>query len=87
MKYHLRKLDELGRIVLPLELRMELNLQAGDCVTRHCEKGRIWLEKNRASCWLCGSPEDLFTLENGASVCKSCAEKILQQTAQTNEQK
>ncbi|MBC8546866.1 AbrB/MazE/SpoVT family DNA-binding domain-containing protein [Clostridiaceae bacterium NSJ-31] len=87
MKYHLRKVDELGRVVLPLELRMELNLQAGDCVTMRCENGRIWLEKNRATCWLCGSPENLVELENGASVCMSCAEKILQQAAQTDEQK
>ena len=87
MKYHVRKIDELGRVVLPRELRGELNLRIGDCVTIQCEGGRIWLEKNRLSCWLCGSPEDLLELENGASVCMSCAEKILQQTAQTNGQK
>ena len=44
-----RKLDELGRIVIPKDLRKKLNLREGDLLEMNFENGKIVLEKFKDS--------------------------------------
>ncbi len=74
-----RKLDELGRIVLPIEMRRTFNLAEKDAVEIYVEGDSIILRKHQPNCILCGESKSLVDYK-GKLVCKSCvkglAEKI-----------
>ena len=70
-----RKLDELGRIVLPIELRRTFNIAEGDPLEIFVDNGRIVLAKYEANCTLCGSKEDIVEYNN-KSVCKKCIDNL-----------
>ena len=73
-----RKLDNLGRIVLPIELRNVLNIQEKDAVEIFTDDERIILQKYQPSCIFCNNADDIVYF-NGRRVCKSCIEKIKEQ--------
>ncbi len=70
-----RKVDELGRIVLPIETRRALGLNAGDGAEIFTEGNTIILRKHETSCIFCGSTDDIIEY-SGKKICKSCAEKL-----------
>jgi len=70
-----RKLDELGRIVLPIELRRTFNIAEGDPLEIFVENGKIILAKYEVNCTLCGSKEDIVEYNN-KSVCKKCIDNL-----------
>ncbi len=71
-----RKFDENGRFVLPMELRKKLDLASGDdALEIFVEDDCIILKKYAPSCIFCGSMEDLVSLRD-KKVCRRCAEKI-----------
>lgn len=70
-----RRLDELGRIVLPKELRTEMDLNNGDGLEIFVENNTIVLRKNVPYCIFCGSSTDLVIF-NGKNVCKNCIKEI-----------
>lgn len=70
-----RKVDELGRIVIPKELRRTLNINEGDSLDIYTNGERIMLKKYAPGCTLCGSLDQLHTLE-GKNVCLECRIKI-----------
>ena len=70
-----RRLDELGRIVLPIELRRNMELDVKDPVEIFVEGDTIVLKKYTATCIFCGKSRDLREF-SGKQVCKSCAEKL-----------
>ena len=70
-----RKVDELGRIVLPIELRRTLNIEIKDPVEIFVEGDFILLKKYEPACVFCGNAKDVETF-NGKSVCKKCLEEI-----------
>lgn len=67
-----RKIDELGRIVIPMEIRNTLELRSRDSVQISLEDERIVLTKFGESCVFCGSREKLKTCM-GKQVCQKCA--------------
>ena len=70
-----RAIDELGRIVLPAEIRHKFNLNTNDKV-RIIEKGnKIMIEKDKPSCAFCGGSESLFMF-NDKYVCEKCKRLI-----------
>ena len=72
-----RKLDELGRVVLPIELRRTLSLAEGDGLEVFVNNGdEIVLRKYQPGCVLCGSTEDLCKHPNGTSVCSGCVDVL-----------
>lgn len=73
-----RKLDELGRIVLPIELRQALALSTGDEIALAMAQGAriILLQKSRPSCLSCQQEESLKRLPNGTYVCEDCLQKL-----------
>ena len=67
----IRPIDELGRIVLPMELRRSLDLNPKDGVEVFVEKDRIILKKHVPSCIFCGGTEELSVYKD-KPVCASC---------------
>ena len=70
-----RKVDELGRIVLPIELRRTLDIEEKDSLEIYVEDETIILKKHQPSCIFCSNVRDLITYK-GKRVCPSCAQEI-----------
>lgn len=70
-----RKMDDLGRIVLPIELRSKLDIGPKDPIEIFTDGDKIILKKYQPCCILCGSTSDNVLL-NEKRVCKICIEKL-----------
>lgn len=72
----LRKIDELGRIVLPKELRDIFDIHPGDSIEIYTDRDNaIVLKKYQYKCVFCGSSEDLLE-HRGKLICKDCIDDI-----------
>lgn len=58
-----RKLDELGRVVLPIELRRTMDLNIHDTVEIFVEDDKIILKKYHPACIFCGDARDVTTFK------------------------
>ncbi|PGB38760.1 AbrB/MazE/SpoVT family DNA-binding domain-containing protein [Bacillus toyonensis] len=54
-----RKVDELGRVVIPVELRRTLGIAEGTALGFHVEGGNIVLRKHEKSCLVTGKVSEL----------------------------
>ncbi len=70
-----RKVDELGRIVLPVELRRTLDIEEKDPLEIYVEDDSIILRKYMQSCVFCDSTRDLVSYK-GRNVCGDCISKL-----------
>ena len=70
-----RKIDELGRIVLPKELRITLSLNDRESVEIYVDQDAIILKKFKSTCVLCGDNEDLLDFK-GKSICQKCMNEL-----------
>ena len=70
-----RRVDELGRIVLPIELRRTLNIDDKDTLEIYVDGDFIMLKKHKLSCIFCSGERDLVSYK-GKNVCRECAEKV-----------
>lgn len=70
-----RKVDELGRIVLPIELRHMFDIAEKDPLEIFVEADEIILHKYKPGCELCGNATDLIVV-GGHRVCRDCARNI-----------
>lgn len=70
-----RKIDELGRIVLPSELRKTMEMNVGESVEIFVDADKVILKKYNPSCLFCASTDDTV-MYNGKLVCKDCIEKL-----------
>ena len=70
-----RKVDELGRIVLPIELRRTLDIAERDELEIYLDDDKVILKKYEPSCIFCGSSCGLVTYQ-GRNVCMECIEKM-----------
>ena len=66
-----RKVDELGRIVLPIELRRTLGIEIRDPLEIYVDGESIILKKYTPACILCGEAGDLVEYK-GKKVCRKC---------------
>ena len=66
-----RKIDELGRIVLPIELRRTLEIDVGDSLEVFVEDDTIILRKYQRGCTYCGSAEHVVSFK-GKLICAEC---------------
>ncbi len=71
----IRKVDDLGRIVLPIELRRTLDIMERDELEIFMENDRIILQKYEPACIFCSSARGLNNF-HGKNVCGECARKI-----------
>ena len=70
-----RNIDELGRIVVPKEIRKKLGIANTDPVEIYVDGNRIILEKYNPVCHFCSSTDDLVDFK-GKVVCKSCIDEL-----------
>ena len=70
-----RNIDELGRIVIPKELRRKMDMPEGSAVEIYTEDGKICLRKFYKGCHFCGANEGV-TLFREKLICESCIEEI-----------
>lgn len=70
-----RKVDNLGRIVLPIELRHTLNINEGDPVEFFTENQTIVLKKYQPACIYCGNARNV-TVFHGYNICQSCIDEL-----------
>ena len=67
-----RKVDELGRIVLPIELRRTMGIEVKDALEIYVDGDHIVLKKYEPSCVFCGNAKDIIHFK-GKNVCSDCA--------------
>ena len=70
-----RKVDELGRIVLPIELRRTLDIAERDVLEIYVDGSNIVLKKYRLSCVFCDSSKDLVAYKD-KNVCPKCLKEL-----------
>ncbi len=70
-----RKIDQLGRIVLPKELRNIFDIQEGTPMEVYTDEDTIVLKKHQTKCTLCGNEENLEDYI-GTKICEACIEDI-----------
>lgn len=71
-----REIDSVGRVVIPMQLRKELNIvEKGSKVELYSDGKQIILKKAIEDCIFCKSEEDLIEFD-GKFICKTCLDKI-----------
>jgi len=73
-----RKVDELGRIVLPIELRRTLDIEERDALEIYLDGDKIVLQKYEPACLFCGSDQGLMNYR-GKNICCACIREITRQ--------
>ena len=79
-----RPIDNLGRIIVPVEIRRKLGWNSldpktgiGDRVEFFLEGDRVIMEKYKSGCTFCGEEDNLKEFMDN-KVCTSCIEKLSQ---------
>ena len=70
-----RRVDELGRIVIPIELRRTLDIAEKDALEIYVDGEQIILKKYEPACIFCGDARDVINYR-GKNICKSCLSDI-----------
>lgn len=71
----IREVDELGRVILPKEVRKTMNLSDKDSVQLFTANHKIIMQKHEPGCIFCNETEDVIVYK-GKSVCKGCLNKM-----------
>ena len=71
----IRRVDELGRVVIPIEIRNQFNIVEKDPIEIFVNGSSIVLKKYEPNCIFCGSNKDLLSY-NDKLICTECANKI-----------
>lgn len=66
-----RKVDELGRIVLPIELRRTLGIEEKDRIEISVDGESIILRKYQPACIFCDNAKDIINYK-GKNICPDC---------------
>ncbi|MBR5571874.1 MAG: AbrB/MazE/SpoVT family DNA-binding domain-containing protein [Oscillospiraceae bacterium] len=70
-----RKVDELGRIVLPIELRRTLDIAEREALEIYVDGNAIVLKKYRPCCIFCDSAKDIVVFR-GKNICPKCLKEL-----------
>lgn len=71
----IRPIDDLGRIVLPIELRKKLNIEKKDLLEIFVDGTNIVLKKCQKSCVFCENTDDLIDYKE-KTICKDCIKNL-----------
>ena len=66
-----RKVDELGRMVLPIELRRTLGIEEKDRIEIFVDGESIILRKYQPACIFCDNAKDIINYK-GKNICPDC---------------
>lgn len=70
-----RKVDELGRIVIPMELRKSLGIAEKDALEIYVDGGQIILRKYVPGCVFCGEVNGVVNFK-GKMICEKCRKDL-----------
>jgi len=70
-----RKIDDLGRIVLPAETRRLFNIREGDQLAISVEDDNILIRKLEDTCTFCGNTKDVSAFK-GKGICSRCRAQL-----------
>jgi len=70
-----RKVDELGRIVIPIELRRTLDIDIKDALEIYVDGEQIILKKYEPACIFCQNARDVVNYK-GKNICKDCLAEL-----------
>ena len=73
-----RKVDELGRVVIPIELRRTLSIEEKDALEIYVDADKIILKKYEPACVFCGNADDVVTFR-GKNICRHCLDAMREQ--------
>ncbi|MEG0073654.1 MAG: AbrB/MazE/SpoVT family DNA-binding domain-containing protein [Clostridia bacterium] len=70
-----RKVDELGRVVLPMELRRNLDIGIKDSLEIYVDGSSVILKKYQPACIFCNEADNVVSYK-GKNICKDCLETL-----------
>ena len=70
-----RKIDDLGRMVIPIELRKTMNIDKKDPMEIYVDEEKIILKKYEPACIFCSNADNTFEYE-GKIVRRDCVDKM-----------
>lgn len=71
-----RKVDELGRVVIPIELRRTLGIGEKDALEIYVDGERIMLKKYEPACIFTGNADELIYFK-GKMISKQCVQELI----------
>ena len=72
----IRRVDELGRVVIPKEIRNKLDIQEKDPLEIYVQEDCIILKKYESNCIFCGNTKDLIEYKEKL-ICKKCLKDLV----------
>ena len=70
-----RRVDELGRVVIPIEIRNQFGIAEKDPIEIYVDGTSIVLKKFESNCVFCGNTKNLVTYKD-KFICEDCSKKI-----------
>lgn len=70
-----RRVDDLGRVVIPKEMRTTLGIESGDPVEFYVDGDKVLVSKYIVGCRVCDGQSDLVNVD-GVSICQGCIEDL-----------
>ena len=70
-----RRVDELGRVVIPKEIRNKLGIEEKDPLDIYIDGFSIVLRKSQSNCIFCGNTKELIEYKDKL-ICKKCINNI-----------
>lgn len=71
----IRRVDELGRVVIPIEIRTQFGISEKDPMEIYVDGNSVILKKYEPNCIFCGNSKKLIEFDNKL-ICKKCANNI-----------
>ena len=72
---YLVRVDNLGRIVIPVRIRRSMELESDTCLELFTEEDRIVMRKYQSTCVFCGCDENLTEYKE-KHICKDCLKAL-----------
>ena len=70
-----RRIDELGRVVLPIELRRTMDIAEKDAIEIYVDGASIILRKYEPTCIFCGDAKNVINYR-GKNICPNCLKEM-----------
>ncbi|MBX5476682.1 MAG: AbrB/MazE/SpoVT family DNA-binding domain-containing protein [Clostridia bacterium] len=70
-----RRVDDLGRVVIPIELRRTLDIGDKDSLEIYVDGDKIILRKYEPACVFCGSAQNVQVFRN-KNICQDCIDQL-----------
>jgi transcriptional pleiotropic regulator of transition state genes len=77
-----RKVDDLGRMVIPVELRRTLGIETKDALEIYVDNDKIIFKKYEPACIFCGNAENTIDFKN-KTICQECLDNMQEVTEKT----